>query len=39
LNAIFYVTRGGISWRMLPDSFPPWRTLYTYFWMWTRSGL
>jgi putative transposase len=39
LNAIFYVTRGGIAWRMLPDSFPPWRTVYTYFWVWTRSGL
>lgn len=39
LNAIFYVTRGGISWRMLSDSFPPWRTVYTYFWLWTRSGL
>ena len=23
VNAIFYVLRGGIPWRMLPDCFPP----------------
>jgi transposase len=25
VNAICYVLRGGIAWRLLPDSFPPWR--------------
>ena len=25
VNAIFYVLRGGIGWRLLPDSFPPGR--------------
>jgi putative transposase len=24
LNAIFYVTKGGIQWRMLPVNFPKW---------------
>ena len=31
VNAIFYVLRGGISWRLLPDSFPPWQTVYGWF--------
>lgn len=32
INAIFYVLRGGIQWRMLPEGFPPWQTVYGYFW-------
>jgi putative transposase len=39
LNAILYVTRTGCQWRMLPRDFPPWQTVYGYFWRWTRSGL
>jgi len=39
LNAIFYITRSGNAWRMLPKGFPPWKTVYSYFWTWTRSGL
>jgi transposase len=31
VNAICYVLRGGIAWRLLPDSFPPWRTVYRWF--------
>src|SRR5690606_16218130 len=31
LNAIFYVLRSGCPWRMLPDSFPPWRTVFRWF--------
>ena len=31
INAIFYVLRAGCAWRMLPDSFPPWRTTYRWF--------
>jgi transposase len=38
LNAVFYVTVGGISWRMLPDSFPPWKTVYHYFRLWRKDG-
>ena len=28
LNAIFYVTKGGIQWRMLPTTFPKWQSVY-----------
>ena len=31
VNAIFYVLRAGCAWRLLPDSFPPWRTVYRWF--------
>jgi transposase len=31
LDAIFYVLRSGCPWRFLPDSFPPWRTVYRLF--------
>ncbi len=27
-NAIFYLVRGGIQWRMLPHDFPPWGTVH-----------
>jgi putative transposase len=39
INAILYVTRTGCQWRMLPKEFPPWQTVYGYFWRWTRSEL
>ncbi len=38
LNAIFYVTRGGIAWRYLPREYPPWQTVYGYFRHWQRNG-
>jgi putative transposase len=31
VNAMCYVLRGGIAWRLMPDSFPPWRTVYRWF--------
>lgn len=31
VNAMFYALRGGIAWRLLPASFPPWRTVYRWF--------
>ena len=31
LNAIFYILRGGVPWRMLPDCFPPRQTVYGWF--------
>jgi putative transposase len=34
LNAIFYVQRTGCQWRYLPDSFPPWKTVYHYWRLW-----
>ena len=30
LNALMYVLRTGCQWRALPDSFPPWQTIYEY---------
>ena len=38
LNAIFYVVVGGIAWRMLPQNFPNWKSVYHYFWKWRQSG-
>lgn len=38
LNAIFYVLKGGITWRMLPKDFPPSGTVYYYFWLWKNDG-
>lgn len=31
INAIFYVLRAGCAWRMLPQNFPPWRTVNRWF--------
>src|ERR671910_1997842 len=31
LNAVFYVLRSGCPWRLLPRQYPPWKTLYHYF--------
>lgn len=38
-NAILYVLRGGIQWRLLPDSFPRWPTVYSRFRRWADSGI
>lgn len=38
VNAIFYISRGGCAWRMLPKDFPPWQTVYGYFARWKRDG-
>ena len=39
LNAIFYVNKGGIQWRMLPHEFPKWQTVYYYSNRWRKAGL
>jgi putative transposase len=39
LNAILYVVRGGIAWRMLPRDFPRWPTVYYYFARWRACGV
>ena len=36
VNAIFYVLRGGVAWRLLPKDFPPWQTVYRWF-AWLRD--
>jgi transposase len=37
LNAILYLVKGGIQWRLLPKNFPPWQTVYHIFRRWTRD--
>jgi transposase len=31
LNAVRYLARAGVGWRMLPHDFPPWQTVYWWF--------
>ena len=38
VNAIFYITRSGCQWRMLPKDYPPWQTVYDYFKQWCEDG-
>jgi putative transposase len=39
VNAILYVVRTGCAWRMLPHDFPPFGTVWYYFWTWRENGL
>src|SRR5260221_14777504 len=39
LNAIFYVNKDGIQWRMLPHEFPKWETVYGYYNTWRKAKL
>ena len=39
MNAIFYVLRGGIAWRLLPNDLPPRTTVYRWFATWRDTGL
>jgi transposase len=39
MNALFYVLRSGLPWRMLPKDFPPMSTVQPYFYAWRNSGL
>jgi len=37
LDAILYIVKGGIPWRLLPVGFPPWKTVHSIFRKWTRD--
>src|SRR5436190_1871341 len=37
IDAILYVCKGGIQWRLLPTNFPPWQTVYHVFRQWTLN--
>jgi transposase len=37
LNGIFYVLRGGIAWREMPEKYGPWSTVYTRFRQWRNE--
>ena len=39
LNAIRYMARSGGGWRMLPNDFPPWQTVYWWFRRFVRRFL
>lgn len=39
LDALFYLVKTGCQWRMLPQEFAPWTTVYDYFRRWKRGGL
>ena len=39
MNAIFYVLRGGVAWRLLPNDLPPRTTVYCWFAAWRDTGL
>jgi putative transposase len=38
ISAVFYVTKGGIQWRMMPTDFPKWQSVYHYFRRWRTDG-
>lgn len=39
VNAILYVVKSGCAWRMLPNDYPPYQTVYWYFRTWKLNGL
>ncbi|WDD36600.1 transposase (plasmid) [Nostoc sp. UHCC 0926] len=38
VNAILYILCAGCAWRMLPNDFPKWKTVYHYFRQWRKDG-
>lgn len=38
VNAILYRIRTGCAWRMLPNDFPPWNTVYNTYARWSARG-
>jgi putative transposase len=38
-NALFYVVKGGIPWRQMPNDLPPWKSVYYYFRKFQRLGI
>lgn len=39
INAILYITKSGVQWRLLPNDFPKWQLVYYYFRKWSNNGL
>ena len=39
MNALLYIAKSGIQWRMLPNDYAPWESVYYYFRKWKRDGL
>lgn len=38
VEAVFYVVKAGVQWRMLPKDFPPWQTVYDHYAKWNKRG-
>ena len=38
LNGIFYITRAGCVWSLMPHDLPPWLLCHKYFSLWSKSG-
>lgn len=38
-NALFYVVKGGIPWRQMPNDLPHWKSIYYYFRKFQRLGI
>ncbi|BAY46278.1 transposase (plasmid) [Scytonema sp. HK-05] len=38
VNAILYILCAGCAWRMLPNDFPKWKTVYHYERQWRKDG-
>lgn len=38
INAVLYLVKGGIQWRLMPREFPCWQSVYTHFQRWRRDG-
>jgi putative transposase len=38
VNGILYIKKTGCPWRFLPKDFPPWKTVYHYFRLWSLDG-
>jgi putative transposase len=39
MNALLYIVKSGVQWRMLPKEYAPWESVYYYFRKWKRDGL
>lgn len=38
LNALFYLIKSGCQWKLLPNDFPRWRTVYEFYRKWISTG-
>jgi putative transposase len=39
VDALLYVVKTGCQWRLLPENFPPWKTVHDQFRWWRDSGV
>ncbi len=39
INAVFYITKTGCQWRMLPVDFPPYSTVHSFYWRAKKKGV